>query len=164
MKVLKDNYNESSENKVTIQVKPYPRKLICSECRSELEYDESDLKMGFLGCVYVHCPCCGYDNMLEENENTITLTKDNVEFPTHFWHTSASTGAKDCCNDKEIKECIQKAIKYFRENKGEDVYDWYAEYGNLYISVSKYDGDKSYEVTVSNDFYTTSIPFESADY
>lgn len=162
MKVLKNNYNESCVEKIVEQVQPYPRKLFCEKCRSELEYEKSDLKMGFLGCMYLNCPCCGYDNMLEENEGTITLTKDNIEFPTHFWHTSTSTGAKDCCNDKEVKECIQRAIKYFRENKEE--FAWSTEYGNLYIAVYKYDGDKSYEVTVSNDFYTTSIPFESVDY
>ena len=163
MKVLKNNYNPTDIEISTKDTKPYPRVKICEKCGSELSYDESDLRMGFLGCVYVDCPLCHYDNMLEENENTITLNKENVEFPTHFWHTSVSASdAKDCCNDKEVKECIQKAIKYFRENK--EAFVWFTQYGNLYIVVYRYDGDESYEVIVSNDFYTTSIPFESKDY
>lgn len=163
MRVLKNNYNENCIDNVGEQIKPYPRKMFCEKCESELEYEKSDLKIGFLGCVYLDCPCCGYDNMLEENENTIILTKDNIEFPTHFWHTSASTGAKDCCNNLEVKENIQRAIEYFRKNK-EDTYDWFVRYGNLYISVSRCNGDESYEVVVSNDYYTTSIPFEPTDY
>ena len=165
MKVLKNNYNQTdAETNIKI-IEPYPRAKICEKCRSELQYDESDLRMGFLGCVYIDCPLCHYDNMIEENENTITLTKDNVEFPTHFWHTSVkASGAKDCCNNEEVKKCIQRAIENFRQNGDSHDYYWFTLHGKLYISVTKYDGDESYEVMVSNDFYTTSIPFESKDY
>ena len=164
MKILKNNYNNTTnfaKNDTRFDV--YPRKLICERCRSELEYEKSDLRMGALGCMYLDCPCCGYDNMLEENEGSITLTMDNVEFPTHFMHTSISNGAIDCCNNETIKEYIQKAINYFRENK--DEYSWGAHMcGNLYINVQRYSGDEDYEIIVSNDFYTTYIPFESKDY
>ena len=161
MKVLKDNYSNHTkvEEKAVMQ---YPRTHICDDCLSELEYEKSDLHMGFLGCFYLKCPLCGYENMIEDNENNITLTKDNVEFPTHFWHTSNETGAVDCCNNKEIKECINKAIKYFRANK--DCYNWNTCYGNLFVNVCRYDGDESYEVIVSNDHYSVSIPFEDEDY
>lgn len=162
MKVLKDNYN-------TVQVEeskplaPYPRKLICEKCESELEYDKSDLKIGTYGCVFLNCPLCNHTNMLDDNEESITLTKDNVEFPTHFHHTSVKTGAVDCCDNEHIKEYIQKAIKYFRENKEEYDYGGHIT-GNLYINVHRWSGDECYEVSVSNDFYDTYIPFESEDY
>ena len=43
IKVLKDNSkNIVKEEKY---IKPYPRKLVCEGCQSELEYDESDLAM-----------------------------------------------------------------------------------------------------------------------
>ena len=106
MKVLKNNYKEFQDCVEKLQktmIKPYPRKLVCENCGSELEYEESDLRMGALGCMYLDCPCCGRDNMLEENENTITLTANNVEFPTHFFHTSKENGAVDVSDD-EIKK------------------------------------------------------------
>lgn len=162
MKVLKDNYTNSNINEIIKNTKPYPRELICEYCGSSLEYEATDLRVGFLGCAYLDCPLCGRENMIEDNENTITLTKDNVKFPAHFWHASTETGAVDCCNNKEVKEAIHRAIDYFRKNKNE--YNWYTCYGNLYVNVNRYDGDESYEVTVSNDYYETSIPFEEEDY
>lgn len=162
MRVLKNNYNEKNEHIAKVIANPYPRKHICDRCSSELEYERSDLHMGFLGCMHLTCPLCGNENMVEENEGTVTLTKDNIEFPTHFWHTSVETGAKDCCNNNEVKNCIDKAIKYFRENKEE--YSYCTSYGNLYVKVHRYEGDENYDVVVSNDFYETYIPFEKEDY
>ena len=54
MKVLKDNYTKATVEEVK-KVEPYPRRLVCEECRSELEYVESDLRMGALGCMYLDC-------------------------------------------------------------------------------------------------------------
>ena len=162
MKKLKDNTPQKASHEEIKRVESYPRKLICERCKSELEYDESDLRIGALGCVYVDCPCCGKANALDGNEHEVVLTKDNIEFPTHFHHTSVAGGAVDICNNTEIRSCIQSAIKYFRENKDEFV--WYREGGNLFVVVFRYDGDECYEVKLSNDFYSTFIPFEYEDY
>lgn len=160
MKVLKDNYTE--ETYIERKIEAYPRFHICDNCGSELEYEKSDLHMGFLGCMHLTCLLCNGENMVEENEDCITLTKDNVEFPAHFYHTSKETGAADCCNNNEVKKSIDRAINYFRENK--DEYGWSTCYGNLYVNVSRCQGDESYEITVSNNYYETSIPFEREDY
>lgn len=160
MKVLKNNYDY--KNKVVKNVSPYPRKMICECCDSELEYEEVDVKIGAFGCAYVTCPLCRETNFIDDGENELTLTKNNVEFPTHFWHTSKENGAVDCCNNKEIKECIHRAINFFRENK--DKYNWFTATGNLYVVVYRLDGDESYEVMVTKDYYETSIPFEDVDY
>lgn len=170
MNVLKDNYNKSYKSYMQyweeIQsktIQPYPRKLICENCKSELEYEKSDLRMGEYGHMHIDCPLCQHDNMLEENENNITLTVNNIEFPIHFHHTSKDTGAVDCCNNNTIKEYLYKAINYFRKNK--DEYDWGGHItGNLYIQVHRYSDDKEYDVTISNDFYSMEIPFEEEDY
>lgn len=165
MKVLKDNYNEKEYIGTPIQNEPYPRKLICEKCRSELQYEETDMRMGAWGCMYVDCPLCGYDNMLDGNEHNITLTVDNIEFPIHFHRTSTETGAVDCCDSETIKKYLYKAIDYFRKNKDEDSLDWGGHItGNLYINVHRYSGDEDYEVTISNDFYSVNIPFEPQDY
>lgn len=161
MKVLKNNFDNTT-NKEIKQIEPYPKKLICENCGSELEYEKSDLRMGELGCVFVDCPLCGRNNMLEDNEENITLTIDNVEFPVHFFHTSKEKGAVDCCSNEEIKKRIREAIAYFREDK--EGYSWYSQSGNLYVQVRRFKGDEMYEVIVSNDFYSTEIPFEPQDY
>lgn len=161
MKVLKNNYNEveTVSNKT---IEPYPRHLICEECRSELEYEESDLRMGYLGCMYLDCPLCGYENFLDTNENNIDLTVDNIEFPTHFWHTSKETGALDVCDTYGIRQDIKRGIEYFRRNK--DEFDWFTSSGNLYVNIHRYEGDEVYDITLSNDFYHVEIPFEDKDY
>lgn len=162
MKVLKNNYQKTIVEEKVERVKPYPRKLICESCGSELEYEESDLRIGVYGCIYLDCPCCGNDNMIENHENEITLTQNNVEFPIHFHHTSKENGAVDCCNNAEIRERIQKAIKYFRQNK--DAVVWQSECGNLFLVVFRYEGDEDYEIILTNNFYSTYIPFEDEDY
>lgn len=162
MKVLKNNYQTNFKDETKQTINPYPRTCICEQCRSELEYEESDLRMGALGCVYLDCPLCGRDNMLEENENSVIITADNVEFPTHFFHTSEENGAVDICNNNEVKERIRNAINYFRKNKEE--YVWQSQCGNLFLVVFRYEGDENYEVVLTKDYYDTYIPFESEDY
>ena len=161
MKVLENNYNQDNTNKHE-QVEPYPRKLICENCLSKLEYEKSDLIIGVYRASHLKCPLCGYANMLDGNENDVTLTKDNVEFPIHFNHTSTETGAVDTCNNEFVRECIQNGIDYFRKNKEEFVY--YTGTGNTMIYIFRFDGDENYEVVVTNDYYSTYIPFEGRDY
>lgn len=159
MKVLKDNYNETVEEIKRLKAEPYPRKLSCEKCESELEYDKSDKETGEYGLYYIKCPLCNHDNYLDEGED---ITVENIEFPTHFGHTS-DENAVDCFNNETIKKYIREAITFFRKNK--EVFDWGGHItGNLYLSVNKYSGDEMYEITASNDFYHTCIPFEAEDY
>ncbi|MBO5828743.1 MAG: hypothetical protein J6R59_09860 [Paludibacteraceae bacterium] len=161
MKVIKNNYN-MKEDKV-VNVKPYPREVTCEHCGSILEYDKSDVIIGELGIAYILCPLCNKDTCTYQEDEDVTLTIDNIEFPVHFHHVSEATGAVDCCNNEKVREYIRKAIEYFRENKEEFDYGGHIS-GNFYIQVHRYSGDETYEVTVSNDFYSTDIPFESEDY
>ena len=165
MKILKDNYVghvkavKVKEKKI---VKPYPRQMVCEYCKSTLEYEESDLYMGSFGHMHLDCPCCGYDNMLDEHEDNIVLTKDNIQFPTHFHHCCTENGAVDCCNNEEVRKVINKGIEYFRKNKNE--YAWSHSSGNLCIHISRWEGDKVYDVMVTNNHYSMDIPFEKVDY
>lgn len=162
MKVLKNNYNGIADNIISEKSKAYPRKHICEYCESELEYDEEDIYMGEYGCMHFNCPLCGEDNMLDQHEKNITLTKDNIEFPTHFHHVCIENGTVECC-DEYFKEYINKAIEYFRKNKNDFDYGGHIT-GNFYINVHRYEGDEIYEVHVSRDFYSAEIPFEKEDY
>ena len=161
MKVLKNNYNNEkvSSEKVVL---PYPRVCICNKCKSELSYEKSDLRMGTYGCQYLDCILCGYDNMLEDNEDCIALTKDNIEFPTHFHRFSTETGAVNTLTDDYVREVVREAIDYFRMYKEESFY--YSATGNTIVFVFKISGDEEYQVYVTSDYYNTYIPFESCDY
>ena len=99
---------------------------------------------------------------IDEDNREFNLTKDNVEFPTHFHLTSKESGAVDICNNDEIREIINRGINYFRKNKDEFV--WYYESGNIHLSIYKYDGDEQYYIIVSDKYYSTYIDFESEDY
>lgn len=162
MKVLKDNYSATETVKAETVKQAYPRKLICEGCASELEYMKSDMRIGAMGCMYVDCPLCGCDNLLDDNEYNIDLTPDNIEFPIHFWHTSKEAGAVDICDTAEIRKEIKRAIEHFRANKL--AYAWSYRCGNLYINVCRYEGDELYDVVVSNNFYSVDIPFTNEDY
>lgn len=161
MKVLKNNFYELPVVKTTI-IKSYPRKLICEHCESELEYEKDDMEVGVYGAMHVLCPLCGYNNMLDGNEYDVTLTKDNIEFPVHFHHTSKENGAVDICNNEFIKPIINKGINYLRENK--DEFAWYSGSGNTMVYIFRMTGDEEYEIVVSDSHYSTYIPFEAEDY
>lgn len=159
MKVLKNNFNVSQYDYNPIET--YPKKFVCEKCNSELEYEKEDVRIGEYGCFVIDCPLCGYENYLDEDG--ITLTMDNIEFPTHFHHVSTETGAVDFCDNEHIKKYICEAINYLRRNK--DEHDWGQHItGNLYLHVQKYEGDEMYYITVSNDFYNSFVNFESEDY
>lgn len=162
MNVLKNNYNPTIEqDKVSANKKTYPRVTICEWCESELEYNKSDMYAGEFGCMKIDCLCCGKATIIE-NEEPFLITADNIDFPIHFYHTSIENGAVECCDNKHIREYLKQAIKYFRENK--DEYSWYTETGNLYICVQRYEEDECYDVTVSKDYYSTTIYFQHEDY
>lgn len=156
MKVLVNNYNKEDIE----QIKTH--KFTCENCSSELEYDESDITIGVYGAAHVRCPLCDYNNMIEDEEYDITLTKDNIEYPTHFYHTSKELGAVDICDNEHVKEAINDAIKYFRNNKDEDEYYWLTASGNMHVVVFRFEDE--YDIVVTDNYYSTYIPFEQEDY
>jgi len=151
MKILKNNFEKEI-------VKEYPKKLICENCGSELEYDESDKRVGEYGCVFIDCPLCKYENELEEEGKT--LTKDNIEFPMHFHHTSKETGDVTI-NDDGIKVWIKDCIDDLRTS---NEFATSRSSGDACVIVFKFDGDENYEVIVTRNYYHTFIPFENEDY
>ena len=164
MNVLKNNYNTTINQNTNTSINeenPWPHEVVCEFCMSELEYDKSDMHVGELGLYFLECPCCGERIQLDK-EDPVVLTVNNIDFPIHFFHTSVETGAVDICNNQHIREYLNKAIKYFRENKNE--YEWFTECGNLYISVRRFEDDEMYDVVIANDYYSTIIDFQPEDY
>lgn len=160
MKILKDNYNEYNPS---MHIDPYPRTIKCDMCGSELEFEREDIHMGVYGCMHITCPLCGEEIMLEYHEENIKLTKDNLEFPTHFYRMGQSYGAVNTCDNEHIKEWIDRGIDYLR-NSDSDEWVYYTGSGNTHITIFKNDGDEEYYVCVCPDYYHTNIPFEKVDY
>lgn len=99
--------------------------------------------------------------MVEELQG-ITLTKDNIDFPVHFYRTrTGKVGIKEVTNYEVVDE-IKRGIECLRINKNE--YYWFTSHGDLFLIIFKYDGDEEYNVLVTRDWYETNIPFEEDDY
>lgn len=153
IKVIKNNFEKEEEKTKTVTT-------FCNKCDSELEVSEEDTYIGWLGARFATCPCCGSETMVDEMDG-ITLTKDNLEYPKHFKHTSKYHGCKEMSTDFILGE-IKRAINYFRNNKDEYAVEFGS--GDSNIHVYRYPGDEEYHVVVTRDWYETYIPFEAEDY
>ena len=159
IRVIQNNFGMKAPKEQ--KVKPKVVRTYCDYCNSELEVAEEDIHIGWLGAAFVECPCCGVETMVDELEG-ITLTKDNVRFPVHFYRTNKDLkGVKEIENEEITKE-IRHGIDFLRENKKE--FSWYITYGDLFVAVFRFEGDEIYSVYVTRDFYNTEIPFEESDY
>lgn len=137
----------------------YPKRIVCESCLSELEYNKDDIEYGAFGCGEITCPVCGDKTDLDDE--CMELTKDNVEFPKHFYVFNNKGEITE--EQKEyIEEKINEAILWFRNYKDEYVY--YSEWGDLAIFVFRLTDDKEYNVVVAKGYYETDIPFEEEDY
>lgn len=159
IKVIKNNFNQNNLNK-KVEEKPRVVHTICEHCDSELEVSEEDTHIGWLGAAFVECPCCRQETMVDELDG-ITLTRDNIEFPKHFYRTNKSLRDIMEISNEEIVNEIQRGIDHFRKNK--DEYCWYTSYGDLFVIVFRYKSNKEYCVLVTKDFYDTEIPFGTED-
>lgn len=158
MKILKDNCNKEN---VIKNIEQKSLKICCDQCDSELEITKEDTHVGWLGALFVTCPCCGEESMVAELEG-ITLTVNNLQFPIHFNRINKDIRTVVENSPDEIVNEIKQGIKYFREHK--DDYYWYTSHGDLFVIIFRYEGDEEYFVMVTKDFYETNIPFKKEDY
>ena len=151
IKIIKNNYKIQPNEEL---IKNNKIRIHCSECDSELEITEEDTHIGWMGARFITCPCCGEESMVDELDG-ITLTKDNVEFPTHYYSFSDGVHIDDDTVNKWVKECIEE----FDPN---DENDWcrFTGSGDTMVFVSKLDEDEEYDVYVCKNYYETFIPFD----
>ena len=107
-----------------------------------------------MGARFITCPCCGEETYSDELADYFQLTKDNVEFPTHYYSFSDGVYIDDDTVNKLVKECIEK----FDHN---DENDWcrFTGSGDTMVFVFKLDEDEEYDVYVCKNYYETFIPF-----
>lgn len=152
MIVLKDKYNHVTQKQDEFKPKTY--KITCEHCDSELEVEDDDIQVGAYGMGCVVCPCCGEETYADELADYFPLTKDNVEFPTHYCSFNDGVHIDDDTINKLVKECIEK----FDPN---DENDWcrFTGSGNAMVFVFKLDEDEEYDVYVCKNYYETFVPF-----
>ena len=124
-----------------------------------MEYDKEDVHIGEYGLPLVDCPLCGFSDIVDDEEY-LTLTVDNIQFPVHFHHTCIENGATDIYDD-EIKKYIANGISNLKFNKS---YDWHTLCGNTFIWIHRWTGDETYEIVVTKDYYTVDIPFDKEEH
>lgn len=89
----------SNENKFK-----WPKRHICDECGAELEYDEADMHVGWMGCEYLTCPNCNCETMVDGKRIMPPTWKAT------FHYTSATEGAVDI-PDHKVQTYVDKVIK-----------------------------------------------------
>lgn len=134
----------------------FPKEITCDNCESLLSFDKNDAYIGVLGAYHIKCPNCGYENMLDVDG--LTLTKDNLRFPVHYFKPSKDAVKID---DDEIDKWVRECITHLRER---DDFVSFTGCGDTMVFVFKMDGDEEYYVYVGKKGYETHVPFEDIDY
>lgn len=123
-----------------------------------MEVTEEDAHIGAYGAAYVTCPCCGEDTMVLDLPG-ITLTRDNIKFPNHFY--KFGKGSKSSKTSNEVKKNIQRAIDILRDS--DECGYHFSSNGDSTVIVFKMDEDEEYLIFAMNEWYETSISFEKID-
>lgn len=138
MRLIKSNNTEPE----------YPKRHTCDNCGAELEYDEADTHIGWMGYEYVTCPACGSET---------TVGNQRVQPPTWkatFHHENTETGAVDI-EDNKIREYVDKAIKNLCSDKWKPGEFYITRTGNLLVLGIKWkDG---VDVYVTKDYWEDNI-------
>ena len=131
---------------------PKVYKIICDECRAELEYEYEDTYEGYAGMRHIKCPECGYEIMSEYFDG-VELDSNNVEFPKHFY----SFNGVDIQNE-EIQQWVRKCLQYAEEAEEPYGYFIHAGSGNTTVVLMAYEDE--YDIIVAKNYYELSIPRE----
>ena len=129
-------------------------KLIECNCGAELEYVPSDMHVGQFGSMFLACPVCG-DEILLEDEDPVILTTQNLEWPKHF---SLPDGTAADIPDHEIQKWLNTCLRHADSEMYPDGSFISMGSGNTMVFVLKY-GDE-YSVYVTKNYAITSIPRE----
>jgi hypothetical protein len=162
MKIIKNNANLNNMIDEEKEKSKFPIKAKCENCSSEVELEESDLEVGELGLYKFTCPCCGKESYIDDG---IALTKDNVRFPQHYYEFKNGVNFENEKIDKYVKSCI-KCLRNHKDDS-EIFYNTHTGTGDLFINVTRYEGDEEYKIQVAKGYYETyetDIPFEEEDY
>lgn len=131
-----------------IATSEWPKRHNCENCGAELEYDEVDVHIGWMGCEYVTCPNCNGESMVGDKR---------IQAPT--WNVTFRHNNVDNCidvKDVEIQEYINKAVNLLSSDECEDGDSYCLTTGNLVVAGWKHD-DGEIDLMVSKDFWEDSV-------
>ena len=120
----------------------------CWECGCELECTEEDMRDGPGGAMYITCPECG-DEVLIDSHDGVALNSNNIQFPKHFWKLGDAAPVED----ERVQEAIRKLLKQMEESDMEDFTYWAT--GDSMVIVM--DMDDEIQVIVAKDYYECNI-------
>lgn len=126
----------------------WPKRHSCENCGAELEYDEADVHIGWMGCEYLTCPNCNGETMIEGKR---------IQPPTWkatFDHTCAENGAVDVY-DYEVGEYVNKAAKCLCSDKFKPGEFYVAKTGNLLVVGIKW--DDGVDIYVAKDYWEDTV-------
>lgn len=141
MRLITSNENKSK----------WPKRHICDNCGAELEYDEDDVHVGYLGCEYISCPNC-------KNEDDVGDKR--IQAPTWkatFKHSNALT-CKDI-EDTQVQEYINYALDVLSSDDSKDGDSFFTATGNLLVCGCKHD-EGEIDIIVTKDYWEDSISLE----
>lgn len=127
-------------------------KYKCDSCGKILTGEH---KVGQLGCKYIVCDNCGEENYIDELE-PMTLTKNNVRFPQHYYHFDSNSVLID---DDTINQWVKRCIEHLEQNPDEN--HIYTASGDSAVHVTRFDGDGEYVVQVCKNYYETNVEINS---
>ena len=129
----------------------FPIKTKCEYYNAELEVDKEDVHIGEYGLYEYICPCCNIKNTIDDG---IDLTKDNLQFPIHYYSFNDGKDISDEKINKWVKECIEKL-----EEDKESYISWTGT-GNTKVFVQKFEEDNEYSITICKGYYEVEIPIK----
>jgi len=127
-------------------------KLVDCDCGAELEYLPTDMYVGAYGAMYVRCPECDAEVLLNDEEQFL-LTPENVSWPQHFSMPDSDDLDVD---DKTIQNWVSTCLKHLES----DLYG-YGSYvsmgsGNTRVWAEKFEDE--YAIYVTKSYAATSVP------
>ena len=121
---------------------------LCEDCESYSEVKEEDeIFYGEFGLPYIHCPECGGEAYIEDEEG-IHVDENNLEFPQHFYHFSSSKKAVKI-SDENLQRMARDVLRRLK-GKGENNFTFEATGDSMVIAL---DFEDEAMVIVARDYY-----------
>lgn len=120
-----------------------PKRCVCENCESELEYEPRDVRVGWMGVEYVTCPECGVNTAVSEER------KAKPTWPLTFHHTCKENGAIDLA-EETVQDMVDKVVKALKESDDDYTYAMRSQ-GTVAVFGCKY--EDCIEVYVTKDYW-----------
>lgn len=130
----------------------WPKRVICENCRAELEIEADDVFVGEFGCYLFKCPCCEHNTAIDGIERDTPPT-----FTQTFWHTSADDGAV-YLSDEKVQEMIDECVRRLIDENVEP--GEYTMQATCNTAVYAFKFEDCIDILVTQDYWEDSVSKE----